>query len=153
MPSPCKPKAPLLWPLQGRKRRLLYACLFEGLGVLATALIFEGATGQSIQRTGLLALASSFTAFCWNLYFNYLFEKWEAKQTTRGRSVWRRLLHAAGFEAGLIALLTPLAAWWLSVSPWHALGLELGLTLYFLLYAYLFAWAFDLCFGLPEAAQ
>jgi uncharacterized membrane protein len=43
-------------------------------------------------------------------------------------------------------------AWWLDVSWWTALLLDLGLLLFFLVYTFVFTWAFDRLFGLPAAA-
>ncbi|WP_312379224.1 chlorhexidine efflux transporter, partial [Pseudomonas oryzihabitans] len=49
-----------------------------------------------------------------------------------------------GFEGGLILVLVPLAAWWLSISLWQALLLDLGLILFFLPYTLAFNWLYDL---------
>jgi uncharacterized membrane protein len=57
-----------------------------------------------------------------------------------------------GFEAGLIALLVPLIAWWFDISLMQALVLDLGLVVFFLCYTFTFSWAFDRVFGLPDAA-
>ena len=40
-------------------------------------------------------------------------------------------------------LLVPLAAWWLSVSYWQALLLDLGFFVFFLPYTYVFNWGYD----------
>jgi uncharacterized membrane protein len=84
--------------------------------------------------------------------FNALFERWEKKQTTKGRSWQRRLVHGAGFEGGLVLVLVPLTAYWLSISLWQALLAEIGLLLTFFIYAIVFTWAFDKVFGLPASA-
>ena len=57
----------------------------------------------------------------WNFIFNGLFERWEARQPRKGRSVLRRIVHAVGFEAGLVAMLVPLFAWVLGVDLLTAL--------------------------------
>ena len=81
--------------------------------------------------------------------FNMLFERWERRQPTRGRSAARRVAHAIGFEGGLLLFLVPFFAWWLGVSLWQALVLDIGFLLFFLVYNFVFAWAFDRLFGLP----
>jgi uncharacterized membrane protein len=70
----------------------------------------------------------------------------------RGRSLARRAAHAIGFEGGLVVTLVPLFAWWLDITLWHALMLDLGLLLFFLGYTFVFNWAFDQVFGLPASA-
>ena len=60
----------------------------------------------------------------WNYFYNILFESWEARQPRKGRSVLRRIVHAVGFEAGLVAMLVPLFAWVLGVDLLTALMLN-----------------------------
>ena len=71
----------------------------------------------------------------------------------KGRSVARRVAHAIGFEGGLVVILVPLVAWWLKVSLWHALLMDLGLVVFFLVYTFVFNWVFDRVFGLPASAM
>ncbi|MNW22254.1 Bacterial Transmembrane Pair family protein [compost metagenome] len=47
------------------------------------------------------------------------------------------------FEAGLIVVLVPLAAWWLSIGLLEALLLDIGLILFFLPYTVAFNWSWD----------
>ena len=91
-------------------------------------------------------------AIGWNLVFNALFEAWERRQPVRGRGVARRVAHAIGFEGGLLLWLVPFFAWWLGVSLWQALLMDLGLLVFFLVYTYVFTWVFDRLFGLPASA-
>jgi uncharacterized membrane protein len=100
-----------------------------------------------------MAVAASVIAIVWNVSFNTLFEKWEARQRVKGRSVLRRVVHAVGFEGGLALVLIPLMAWWFGVGLWEATLMEAGLLLFFLVYTYVFNWSFDRVFGLPASAQ
>lgn len=139
--------------MQGLKRKLVYATLFELIAIgLTTSLLMLGA-GHAAGHAGVAAVASSTIAFLWNLVFNHAFEAWEARQPTRGRNWRRRAAHALGFEGGLVLMLVPLFAWWLQISLWQALLLDLGLLLFFMVYTYLFALAFDRVFGLPASAR
>ena len=138
--------------MQGAWRRVLYVALYEliaiGVVTLALGLLTEHGWGSS----GGLAVGSSLIAVLWNLVFNHFFERWERRQPTRGRSAARRVAHAIGFEGGLLLWLVPFIAWWLGVSLWHALLMDLGLLLFFLVYTFVFTWVFDRVFGLPAAA-
>ena len=109
-------------------------------------------SGQGVGHSGALAMLASLIAIVWTLVFNAVFEYWEARQSVRGRSVARRVAHAIGFEAGMVAMLVPIFAWWLDVSLWEALVMDIGLMLFFLGYTFVFNWAFDRTFGLPTAA-
>ena len=139
--------------MQGIKRKVVYVTLYEAIAIVAATVGFALFSGQSMSHAGPLAVFCSIVAVCWNLAFNSLFEMWESRQAVKGRSVARRIAHAIGFEGGLVVILVPLVAWWLDVSLWHALLMDLGLVVFFLVYTFVFNWAFDRFFGLPASAQ
>lgn len=138
--------------MQGLKRRVVYISLYEGIAIVAAGAGLALMSGQGLGHSGVLAVIASVIAVLWNLSFNALFERWESRQTLRGRSVCRRIAHAIGFEGGLVAFLVPVFAWWLDVSLWDALVMDLGLVVFFLVYTFVFNWAFDAIFGLPASA-
>ncbi|WRH61325.1 MAG: PACE efflux transporter [Fuscovulum sp.] len=134
-------------------RRILYAISFEAGGILLSAalllLMAETTAGSSL----VFSVLASTVAMLWNLAFNAMFEAWESRQTTRGRSLKRRIAHALLFEAGLVLALLPLTAWWFSVTLVQALAYEAVLIAAFLIYTWAFTWAFDRIFGLPASAR
>ena len=137
-------------PLQ---RRILQACLYEGIAIAVVtptlALAFSHPPGSAF----VLAAVMSSIALVWNYVFNALFERWEARQTVRGRSPKRRLVHGLGFEGGLAIILMPVMAYWLDISLWAAFVADLGLLAFFFFYTVGFTWAFDRIFGLPASAR
>lgn len=141
----------MLFSFQGPWRRVCYVTLYELLAIAFVTAVLMVA-GEAATSAGGLAAGSSAIAVAWNLVFNALFEHWEARQRVRGRSPARRVAHAIGFEGGLLLWLVPFFAWWLGVSLWQALLMDLGLLLFFLVYTYVFTWMFDRLFGLPAAA-
>ena len=138
--------------MQGLKRKLVYVSLYELFAVGLTSAGLTLLEGSSPGHAGVAAVASSAIALLWNLVYTHLFEAWEARQATRGRSLRRRVAHAVGFEGGLIVMLVPLFAWWLDISLWQALLLDFGLIVFFLVYTFVFNLAFDRLFGLPASA-
>ncbi|MYM68633.1 PACE efflux transporter [Pseudoduganella sp. FT55W] len=138
--------------MQGLKRKVVYVTLFELIAVCLTSGILI-LSGHDAGHAGAAGVASSLIAIVWNFVFNLLFEAWEARQVTRGRNWKRRAVHAIGFEGGLVLVLVPLFAWWLKITLWEALVLDIGLLLFFMVYTYLFSLAFDHVFGLPASAQ
>lgn len=138
--------------LQGPLRRVVFVGLYEFIAIVVSSLIFM-AVGQEAGSSGVMAVAASTIAICWNITFNWLFEKWELRQTRKGRSLLRRIAHAIGFEGGIAAMLIPLMAWWFGISLWEATVMEAGLLVFFFLYTFVFNWCFDRCFGLPASAQ
>ncbi|PND40212.1 hypothetical protein C1O66_02180 [Paucibacter aquatile] len=136
-----------------RQRRVLQALLYEAIAVAMVGPAVAWMFATSLQSSALLALAMSSIALAWNYVFNALFERWEARQTVKGRSLGRRLLHGIGFEGGLVLFLVPLMAWWLDISLLEALIADLAILAFFFVYAIVFTWAFDRVFGLPESAK
>lgn len=139
--------------MQGIRRKLVYVTLFEAIAIAISSTGLSAGSGASLQHAGVAAVASSVIAVLWNLVYNTAFERWEARQTVRGRSFRRRAVHAIGFELGLTVCLVPLFIWWLDIGWWHALALDLGLSAFFLVYTFAFNLAFDKVFGLPLSAQ
>lgn len=139
--------------LQGLRRKAVYVTLYELIAIAISSTGLSAGSGASLQHAGVAAVASSVIAVVWNLVYNSLFERWEARQAVRGRSFKRRAAHAIGFETGFIFMLVPLFAWWLDIGWWHALALDLGLAAFFLVYTFVFNWGFDKVFGLPLSAQ
>ena len=138
--------------MQGLKRRILYITLYEGIAIVAASAGLALMTGQGAGPSTVASVLASAIAILWNFTFNTLFERWESRQAVRGRSLRRRIAHAIGFEGGLVAFLVPVFAWWLDVSLWQALVMDLGLVVFFLVYTFVFNWAFDTIFGLPASA-
>jgi uncharacterized membrane protein len=133
-------------------RRVLQAVLYEVGAIALTGPILGVAFDASVGSALLLATIMSSIALAWNYGFNALFERWEARQVTKGRSFWRRLAHGIGFEGGLAVMLVPLMTYWLQTSLLEALLAEAGILLVFFVYAIAFTWAFDKCFGLPASS-
>ncbi|MEO9103082.1 MAG: PACE efflux transporter [Rhodoferax sp.] len=139
--------------MQGIKRRVVYVALYEGIAIVVASFGFAALSGADMSQSTALSVMASAIAVTWNLVFNWLFEKWEVRQSKRGRSLKRRIAHAIGFEGGLVTILVPLVAWWLSVTLWQAFLFDLALVVFFLIYTFVFAWVFDRVFGLPDSAR
>ena len=133
-------------------RRVLQAVLYEVIAIAAVGPALSFAFDESPTSTFGLAVVLSTIALTWNYVFNWLFEKWEARQAVRGRSFARRLAHGAGFEGGLAVILVPVMSLWLGITPAAAFAANLVLLAFFFVYAIVFTWAFDRVFGLPASA-
>ena len=136
--------------MQGIRRRIVFVTLYELIAIVATSAGLAAFSDSGLQRAQVIP--SCGVLLVWNIVFNWAFERWEARQTVRGRSLARRAAHAIGFEGGLVVTLVPFFAWWLDISLWQAFVLDLGLLLFFLVYTFVFNWVFDRAFGLPASA-
>ena len=138
--------------MQGIKRRIVYVALYEAIAIACTTAGLAGLAHHDAGAASIAAVLASATAVAWNVIYNTLFEAWEAKQARGGRSLLRRIVHAVGFEGGLVLAIVPMFAWTLRTSLADAFMLDIGLVVFFTAYSFAFNWAFDLVFGLPTAA-
>ena len=134
-------------------RRVLQALLYEAIAIAVVGPVLSLAFDKSPTSTFGLAVVLSTVALTWNYVFNWIFERWESRQSVRGRSFARRLAHGAGFEGGLVILLLPVMSLWLDISLLTAFLANLGLLVFFFFYAIAFTWCFDRVFGLPASAR
>jgi uncharacterized membrane protein len=134
-------------------RRVLQALLYEAIAIAVVGPVLSLAFDKSPTSTLGLAVVLSTMALTWNYVFNWIFERWESRQSVRGRSFARRLAHWAGFEGGLVIILLPVMSMWLDISLTAALLANLGLLAFFFFYAIAFTWCFDRVFGLPASAR
>jgi len=140
--------------MQGLKRKLVYVSLFELIAVcMSSALLSLISTRESFVDAGNPAVASPPTGLPVDPAYNTRFEYWEARQAQKGRGLLRRLVHAMGFEFGLVVLLVPLFAYLLGLSLWDAFVYDLGLMVFFMVYTFVFNLGFDHVFGLPASAM
>ena len=135
--------------MQGVKRKLVYVTAYEIIGMAISALGLALLSGNAPSSTGPLAVIITTIAVSWNFIYNALFEHWESRQTSRTRTLKRRIVHAVGFQLTLVVYLIPLIAWWMGISLLEALLLDMALIVIIPCYTFVFNWAFDLIFGLP----
>ena len=135
-----------------RSRRVVQAILYEVFAIAFVGPVLSFAFDKPATSTLGLAFVLSSIALAWNYVFNALFERWESRQSVRGRSFARRLAHGSGFEGGLVILLVPVMSFWLEISFFEAFLANLGLLAFFFVYAIVFTWTFDRVFGLPASA-
>lgn len=103
--------------MQGLKRRVIQAISYEiillSLFIPIVTLVFK----QAIMDSAALGMSLTILALLWNMFFNYGFEKWEARKGWYTRGLKQRLLHALGFESGLLVLGVPAIAYFLEITP------------------------------------
>ncbi|MBH2989486.1 PACE efflux transporter [Serratia ureilytica] len=138
--------------MQGVKRKLVYVTAYEIIGMAISALGLALLSGHAPSSTGPLAVVITTIAVSWNFIYNYVFEWWESRQVSRARTLKRRILHAVGFQLTLVVYLIPLITWWMGITLWQALLLDMALIVIIPCYTFVFNWAFDKLFGLPASA-
>src|SRR5690606_322489 len=114
-------------PMRSPADRVRHALTFELIGILLAtplgAFVFQLPTGDS----AVIVIGSATVAMAWNYLYNFGFD--HAMQALRGTTLKTtpfRILHAVLFELGLLLMLMPLIAWYLGISLWQALVMDLA---------------------------
>ncbi|KVT06972.1 PACE efflux transporter [Burkholderia ubonensis] len=139
--------------MQGLPRKITQAILYEAIAIACISPAIAALFGEGLVYSGALSATMSAIALLWNMVYNTLFERWEATRVQRTRTLGRRIIHACGFEGGLIFILVPVVAWWLDISWFDAFLVDLGLFAFFFCYAFVFQWAFDRVFDVPAVTK
>ncbi|WP_010138787.1 PACE efflux transporter [Oceanicola sp. S124] len=131
--------------------RLRHALSFEILALLLMVPLGALAFHHPVQDIGVVGVVGATLATLWNMAYNYGFDRVLQRRTGSTRKSARvRVLHAVLFELGLLLVLMPFIAWYLGVSLWQALVMDLSFAGFYLVYALGFNWAYDRLFPLPE---
>ncbi|QRM33452.1 PACE efflux transporter [Microvirga sp. VF16] len=134
--------------------RLRYAISFELGGLALVSPLGAWAFSMSVADITVVRIACAIIATLWTYLYNLAFDS--ILQRTTGaidKSIPMRVLHAVLFEIGLLAMLTPLLAWYLGISLVHAFLMDVAFALVFILYAFVFTWVYDRVFPGPAAQQ
>ncbi|SDB88408.1 chlorhexidine efflux PACE transporter AceI [Acinetobacter boissieri] len=125
------------------KRRLIHALTYEVILLVIIAVALSIFLQMPLEVTGTLGIIMAVTSVIWNMIFNYMFEKAEHKYKLK-RTIFVRILHAIGFEGGLVLATTPMIAYALKISLFEAFVLDIALALCILVYTFIFQWCYDL---------
>ena len=137
--------------------RLRHAVLFEALALAIFVPVSAWLFGYSVSAMGVIGLVSATAATVWNFAFNLGFDRIMVRVTGQAaKTLPVRIVHTVLFEAGLVVLLIPMVAWYLGISLWAALMMDLAIVTFYLVYAFAFNLAYDRVFpigGQPVSPQ
>lgn len=143
-------------PMRSLPDRLRQITLFEVGGLLLITPPFAWLSGVPLgDSLGLLAVAALIAAV-WNAAYNTTFDWIEGRLTGRSadRRPWLgRVLHAIGFEGGLLLLTLPVVMAWTGMDWLTALLADIGLAAAYVVYAFFFNLAYDRAFPIIARAD
>jgi len=131
--------------------RIRHAISFEVIGLAIVTPLAAWAFDKPLHDMGIVGFVSATLATGWNYLYNLMFD--HAMQRIRGSTLKTtpiRLLHTVMFEAGLLVVLLPFIAWYLSIGLWEAFLMDISFAIFYMVYAFVFNWAYDRLFPLPE---
>ncbi|MCE1270429.1 MAG: chlorhexidine efflux PACE transporter AceI [Acinetobacter sp.] len=124
------------------RRRLIHAISYEVILLVIIAIALSFIFSMPLEVTGILGVIMAVISVIWNMIFNHYFEKVEHKYQWK-RTIPVRILHAIGFEGGLMLATIPIIAYMMKMSFIDALILDFGLTMCILVYTFIFQWCYD----------
>ena len=140
--------------LRSPRDRVRQVILFEIGGLILVTPPFVWASGVPLKESiGLLALIALLAAL-WNAAYTTAFDWIEGRLTGRPadrRSKPWRVVHALGFEVGLLLMSLPIVMAWTAMGWIDALLADIGLAAAYVAYAFVFNLGYDRVF--PIARQ
>jgi uncharacterized membrane protein len=131
--------------------RIRHAVSFEVIGIIIATPLAAFAFHLPGGDSAVIVVASATVAMLWNYVYNLGFDHTMQRLTGgTAKTVRIRVAHAVLFELGLLTLMLPAIAWYLQISIWQALVMDIALALFYMAYAFVFNWAYDRVFPLPE---
>ncbi|MDP2779458.1 PACE efflux transporter [Devosia sp.] len=130
--------------------RIRHTVLFEIFGLLLVTPLGALAFAMPLQDIGVIGVGGATLAMLWNYIYNYGFDR--LMQRWRGttlKTLPLRVLHAILFELGLLLALLPLIAWYLGITLWQALVMDIAFALFYMVYAFVFNLAYDRVYPIP----
>jgi uncharacterized membrane protein len=152
--QPGRPDNQLGTPMRTTKDRIRHALSFEIIALFMVIPLGAWGFGLPLDNVGIVAVVSATIATGWNYLYNLIFDHALARLTGHvAKSIAMRILHALLFECGLLMILLPFIAWYLSVSLLEAFLMDVSFTAFYLVYTFAFNWLYDLVFPVPPAPQ
>ncbi|NNE64151.1 MAG: PACE efflux transporter, partial [Gammaproteobacteria bacterium] len=137
------------------KDRLRYTSLFEFFLILMLAPMGALVFDRHLFDIGMLSIVLSLKAMIFNLIYNWFFDLMDVRagRIPTRRTISGRILHAAGFEAGLVLTSLPIVMWWLGFTLWEAFLMDVIVTSFVVVYTFVFTWSYDLFYPVEQRAM
>jgi len=128
------------------RERVLHILLFELVLLCICVPVISMLFNRSFSHAGAMSLGLSFTAMICNGVYNYVFDQVliALKRPLYPRTLALRSFHSVGFEIFFLGFSLPLIMWWMDISFYRALVLDLAMACFVPLYALGFNWLFDI---------
>ncbi|MGI2037457.1 PACE efflux transporter [Shewanella frigidimarina] len=125
-----------------RRERVFHAVSFEVIALAFIVPVSAMLVEQNSTDMLIVSICLSLFAVFWNYVYNILFDKLNGSDRVE-RKIGIRVVHALGFEGGMLFFTIPLVSWYLSLSLIDTLILEAGVLGFILVYTAVFNWLYD----------
>lgn len=146
------PVRPKLRSFADRCRQI---ALFEMFGLLLITPPFAWASGTPLIDSAALMAVLALIAALWNGTYNTTFDWFDGRLSGRTADIrptrWR-VVHALGFEIGMLSLSLPVLMWWTGMGWLEALIADIALACAYVIYAFIFNLCYDRVFPIQANA-
>jgi uncharacterized membrane protein len=140
--------------MRSTRDRICHAISFELGGLALISPLGAWAFSMPVADITVVRIACAIIATGWTYAYNLAFDTVLHRLSGETeKSILIRVLQAVLFEAGLLAMLTPLMAWYLGISLVQALLMDVVFALVYVLYAFVFNWAYDRLFSVSARQE
>lgn len=125
-------------------------------GLLLITPPFAWASGVPVSESIALLALFALIAAIWNGSYNTCFDMIDGRlsgRTADRRPLRLRVLHAIGFESGLLLITLPVLMWWTGMGWLEALIADIALALAYTVYAFAFNLGYDRMFPIHAPAN
>jgi uncharacterized membrane protein len=134
--------------------RVRHAVLFEAFGLAIFVPVAAVLFNQPMGHMGVVGIVSATIATLWNFVYNLGFDHAMLRFIGHTRkSLKARIVHVLLFEGGLLAMLIPPIAWYLGITVWQALMMDMAIVGFYLVYTFAYNLAYDRVFPVPQAMR
>lgn len=124
--------------------RVRHALLFEAIGLAIMIPLGAYVFGLPAEHMGVVGVVSATIATVWNFVYNLGFDHAMRRRFGHTHKTFGlRVLHVMLFEAGLLIVLLPPAAWYLGITLMQALMMDIAIVAFYVVYAFAFNLAYD----------
>ena len=136
------------------KDRIRYAVLFELILISVMTICGSIFLDRQVFDIGLLMAVLSLKAMLVGFIYNWLFDQMDvrANRIPTERSFAGRVVHAVGFEFGLVLTSLPIVMWWLGLTILQALMMDIIVTSMVVIYTMMFGWVYDKLFPISQTS-
>ena len=126
--------------------------IFEVLLVAMLGVALSYLAERAASNTVALAALLSAKALLINMVYNYIYDRVDVHhgRIPTQRTWLGRAVHAIGFELILTMTSLPIMMWWLGLSFWQALLLDLGIMSAVVAYTFVFTLIYDRYFPVRQ---
>lgn len=124
------------------KERLVHSIMFEMMLIVIFTLTIKYITDYEMTKVFTLVISLTVIAVVWNFIFNWIFDKYVIG-AREDRSLKIRAIHALLFEIGLIVPTIPLIAYYLNISLFNAIVMDIGFIAFVLVFTVIYNYFYD----------